>query len=228
MGLTRQTLQDADGRPYLILKFSKPITAKKLQLGFGRYLSDGVSMRIAEIYFYHYDTMMDEIMALSCGRGLGIQRTVYHLTCRPPRCADNVRALLADLSRIDQVIARNNRSAQIRGLRGGCKGRCARAELIHADHIDHILRQILEFGNGVVVVRNSRNGFILASVDRNPASYYQTAGWDEGGFNAMASGVGLTYEFDAAYKMDTIAFYCHTGYDFYYAHLRYWDAPSDP
>lgn len=62
------------------------------------------------------------------------------------------------------------------------------------------------------------------TVDRNPASYYQTAGWDEGGFNAMASGVGLTYEFDAAYKMDTIAFYCHTGYDFYYAHLRYWDA----
>ena len=62
------------------------------------------------------------------------------------------------------------------------------------------------------------------TVDRNPASYYQTAGWDEGGYNYMGAGVGLTYEFDNAYKMDTIAVYCHTGYDFFYTHVRYWDA----
>ncbi|MDE7299443.1 MAG: fibronectin type III domain-containing protein [Lachnospiraceae bacterium] len=62
------------------------------------------------------------------------------------------------------------------------------------------------------------------TVDRNPESYYQTAGWDEGGFNAMGSGVGLTYEFDSAYKLDTIAIYCHPGYDFFYARVRYWDA----
>ncbi len=65
-----------------------------------------------------------------------------------------------------------------------------------------------------------------ATVDNNPASYYQTAGWDEGGYNPMGSGVGLTYEFDQAYKMDTIALYCYSGYDFTYTHVRYWGADN--
>ena len=60
------------------------------------------------------------------------------------------------------------------------------------------------------------------TVDNNPLSYYQTAGWDEGGFNYMGQGVGLTYEFDQAYKMDTIGLYCYAGYDYTYAHVRYW------
>ncbi len=64
------------------------------------------------------------------------------------------------------------------------------------------------------------------TVDNNVASYYQTAGWDEGGFNPMGGGVGLTYEFDRAYKMDTIAMFCYAGYDFFYTHVRYWDADN--
>ncbi len=61
------------------------------------------------------------------------------------------------------------------------------------------------------------------TVDRNPASYYQTAGWDEGGYNAMGQNVGLIYEFDQAYKMDTIGMYCYSNYDYFYAKVRYWD-----
>ncbi|MDE7327787.1 MAG: fibronectin type III domain-containing protein, partial [Lachnospiraceae bacterium] len=60
------------------------------------------------------------------------------------------------------------------------------------------------------------------TVDNNPLSYYQTAGWDEGGYNYMSQGVGLTYEFDQAYKMDTIGLYCFAGYDYTYVHIRYW------
>lgn len=61
------------------------------------------------------------------------------------------------------------------------------------------------------------------TVDNNAASYYQTAGWDEGGFNAMSGEAGLTYEFDQAYKMDTIGMFAYAGYDFTYVHVRYWD-----
>ncbi len=64
------------------------------------------------------------------------------------------------------------------------------------------------------------------TVDCNPHSYYQTAGWDESGYNAstLGSDKGLTYEFDSAYKMDTIALYTLPGYDFTYVTLRYWTA----
>ena len=60
------------------------------------------------------------------------------------------------------------------------------------------------------------------TVDSTPTSYYQTAGWDEGGFNALGT-AGLIYEFDQAYKMDTIAMYCLPGHGFTYYHVRYWD-----
>ncbi len=64
------------------------------------------------------------------------------------------------------------------------------------------------------------------TVDSNSYSYYQTAGWDESGYNAstLGSDKGLTYEFDSAYKMDTIALYTLPGYDFTYVTLRYWTA----
>lgn len=65
-----------------------------------------------------------------------------------------------------------------------------------------------------------------ATVDNNPASYYQTAGWDEGGFNPMGADVGLIYEFDQAYKMDTVALYGYSGYDFTYTHVRWWGADN--
>ena len=55
--------QDEEGRPYSLLKLAQPITAKKIQIGLGRYLASG-QIRVAEVYFYHYDTLMEEIMSL--------------------------------------------------------------------------------------------------------------------------------------------------------------------
>ncbi len=64
------------------------------------------------------------------------------------------------------------------------------------------------------------------TVDHDASSYYQINSWDNGGYNYMTLANGLTYEFDQAYKMDTIAFHNatseHTGLR--YAKVRYWDA----
>lgn len=57
---TRKT--DEKGRYYYVLKFSSPITAGKIQIGLARYLTSPVT--ISETYFYYYDELMDEIMAL--------------------------------------------------------------------------------------------------------------------------------------------------------------------
>ncbi|MDE6088559.1 MAG: M60 family metallopeptidase [Oscillospiraceae bacterium] len=52
---------DAEGRPYYIIKLPYPITASKIQIGISRY---DAPITIAETYFYHYDTLMDEVFAL--------------------------------------------------------------------------------------------------------------------------------------------------------------------
>lgn len=67
------------------------------------------------------------------------------------------------------------------------------------------------------------------TVDHDPASYYEKATWDDGGYNPVGGGLnarnGLLYEFDAAYKMDTIAFYNPVGISTNYSYLKlsYWD-----
>ena len=71
---------------------------------------------------------------------------------------------------------------------------------------------------------DTETGSAWGTVDKNPHSYYQTAGWDEGGYNALSASAGLIYEFDNTYKMDTIALYTLPGYDFTYVSLRYWTA----
>ncbi|MDE5582215.1 MAG: fibronectin type III domain-containing protein [Ruminococcus sp.] len=53
---------DSEGRYYYVLKFSSPITASKIQIGLARYLASPIN--ISETYFYYYDELMDEVMAL--------------------------------------------------------------------------------------------------------------------------------------------------------------------
>ncbi|MCM1046268.1 MAG: M60 family metallopeptidase [Candidatus Gastranaerophilales bacterium] len=68
-------------------------------------------------------------------------------------------------------------------------------------------------------------GTAWGTVDHDPSSYYLKNSWDDGGYNYMDLGKGLTYEFDQAYKIDTIAFYDLTSRDtgYFYAKVRYWD-----
>ncbi|MDE5771010.1 MAG: M60 family metallopeptidase [Ruminococcus sp.] len=53
---------DANGKRYYYIKFPKPVTAAKVQIGLARYLTSPNT--IAETYFYRYDTLMNEVMDL--------------------------------------------------------------------------------------------------------------------------------------------------------------------
>nr|MDE6730167.1 hypothetical protein [Oscillospiraceae bacterium] len=53
---------DDKGRGYYLLKFPKAITASKIQISLARYLASPIT--ISETYFYHYDTLVDEVMDL--------------------------------------------------------------------------------------------------------------------------------------------------------------------
>ena len=72
---------------------------------------------------------------------------------------------------------------------------------------------------------DDQTGTAWCTVDHDPASYYRMNSLDDGGYNPMSLRHGLTYEFDQAYKMDTIAFHDLTGQDtgYFYAKVRYWD-----
>lgn len=61
VSITRKT--DAGGRVYYMVKLPEAVTAVKLQFGMARYVASGVNT-ISEVYFYHYDTLEDDIMAL--------------------------------------------------------------------------------------------------------------------------------------------------------------------
>ena len=68
-------------------------------------------------------------------------------------------------------------------------------------------------------------GTAWGTVDQNGSSYYVKGSWDDGGYNYMSLKHGLTYEFDQAYRMDTIAFHDVTSQDtgIFYAQVRWWD-----
>lgn len=72
---------------------------------------------------------------------------------------------------------------------------------------------------------DTKAGTAWGTVDHDAASYFYADTWDTGGFNAMGTNHGVTYEFDQAYKLDTIAFHDATSRDtgYYYAKVRYWD-----
>ena len=59
-------MKDSENRTYYMLKLPNAVTAKKVQIGLARYLAGGSYnlITVAEVYFYHYDTLRDEIMAL--------------------------------------------------------------------------------------------------------------------------------------------------------------------
>ncbi len=72
---------------------------------------------------------------------------------------------------------------------------------------------------------DTQSGTAWGTIDKNPSSYYKMDSWDDGGYNPMGLNHGLTYEFDQAYKIDSIAFHDLTSKDtgLSYAKVRYWD-----
>lgn len=58
-----QKKTDVDGRVYYMLRLIRPVTAKKIQIGLARRQASG-TITISETYFYHFDPLEDDIMAL--------------------------------------------------------------------------------------------------------------------------------------------------------------------
>lgn len=56
--------RDAEGSSYYEVKFGEPITTNQLKIGIGRYGSTPGYITIAEMNFYHYDSLEDDIDAL--------------------------------------------------------------------------------------------------------------------------------------------------------------------
>ena len=54
---------DVNGRKYYLIKLAQPITANKVRLGFSRGYNL-YNITIAEVNFYHYDSLEDDILAL--------------------------------------------------------------------------------------------------------------------------------------------------------------------
>ncbi len=61
MGIQRKV--DSENRPYYLIKFPEPVRAKKIQFGLARYVASG-TISVSEVYFYHYDSIERDIMAL--------------------------------------------------------------------------------------------------------------------------------------------------------------------
>ncbi|NBI90401.1 hypothetical protein D3Z45_07350 [Lachnospiraceae bacterium] len=83
---------DSNGRKYYFVKLAQPITTNKIRLGFAR----GYGLRniaIAEVNFYHYDSLEDDILALY-GDDL-------HTTLKEGVTVETIDALQARLDTVD-------------------------------------------------------------------------------------------------------------------------------
>ncbi len=58
------TRRDKNGRDYIVIKLAEPINAKKINIQLGRHGDNTMKMTIAEMRFYHYDSLEDEVNAL--------------------------------------------------------------------------------------------------------------------------------------------------------------------
>lgn len=54
---------DSDKRAYYLIRLPEAVTTNKIQFGLARYSASG-SITCSEVYFYHYDSLEDDIMAL--------------------------------------------------------------------------------------------------------------------------------------------------------------------
>lgn len=58
-----QAKSDSQGRTYYMVKLPRMIRVKKIQFGLARSVAVGTNT-VSEVYFYHYDSLEDDIMAL--------------------------------------------------------------------------------------------------------------------------------------------------------------------
>lgn len=93
-GVSLQRKIDAGGRTYYVIKLPQAVNAKKLQFGIARYSASG-TISIAEVYFYYYDTLMDDIMSL--------YQDDLHTVLRPEVTQADIDALRSRINTADPV-----------------------------------------------------------------------------------------------------------------------------
>lgn len=92
-GISLTAKLDGAGRKYYVLKFPA-VTAKKIQFGLARYSASGY-ITISEVYFYHHDTLMEEIM--------GLYQDDLHTVLRPEVTQADIDALRVRINTVDEV-----------------------------------------------------------------------------------------------------------------------------
>ncbi len=110
--------KDANGKTYYMLKLPEAVTAAKIQIGLARYLATSAYqlITVAEVYFYHYDELRDEIMALYTDdlhtvlRDDVTQKDIDELRARvnaPDEFGEinpNLKSLLAELDTAEKIL----------------------------------------------------------------------------------------------------------------------------
>ncbi len=95
---------DAENRMYYMLKLPYPVEAKKFQFGIGRYLATAehnqTGVNIADVYFYRYDTLQDEINALYSDD--------LHMVLKENVGIDEINALREKVKTVDPVSQEHN------------------------------------------------------------------------------------------------------------------------
>lgn len=85
---------DSEGRAYYLIKLPQKARIKRIQIGLARYLASG-KIDVAEIYFYHYDTIVDDIA--------GLYEDDLHLVLRPDVTQETIDGLRKRLNTPDEV-----------------------------------------------------------------------------------------------------------------------------
>lgn len=91
----RENRTDANGRTYTLVVLGEPVTTEQMRVGIGRYNSDVRNVIIAEMRFYAYDSLEDDIM--------GLYADDLHLELRDDVTATTIDALQARLDAPDEV-----------------------------------------------------------------------------------------------------------------------------
>ncbi len=138
VSVTQRT--DENGRKYYMIKLASPITANKIRLGFAR----GYGLRnitIAEVNFYHYDSLEDDILALYADD--------LHTTLRD----DVTEAMISELQkRLDTVDAKSGEYHPEREM--------LQRELDNARGIlSSGLRDVIEISSAITAARDGHLGF---------------------------------------------------------------------
>lgn len=87
--------RDSNGRDYTVIKLKEPITTNKINVGIGRPYSNVRKITIAEMNFYYYDSLEQDINNLYADQ--------MHVTLKPEVTAETIENLQTRLNTKDEV-----------------------------------------------------------------------------------------------------------------------------